>query len=177
MFLQIYDRNVMQVGVVDAYSSLIWTKRYNKPGDFEVEIPLKGKISEFLALDNFVTLSEDFESGYYMIIETIEVRQEESGGNTLFIKGRSLESLLERRIVWDKMAYSSKQTEYIIKDLIEKSFINPSVTDRKVENFVYTDPAEDLTFPTVDAEFDGEDLLEVAQTLCAENYHSISEMN
>lgn len=174
MFLQIYDQNVMQIGVIDVYTSLIWTKRYNKAGDFKVEIPLKGNISEFIALENFVTLSEDLEPGYYMIIENLEVDQNEDGSNTLTISGRSLEALLERRIVWDKSVYSSKKTEDIVKDLLTKSFINPSVSDRKITNFVYAEPEDDLSFSTVDAEYDGEDLLDVISNLCSENHNSIS---
>lgn len=178
MFLQVYDQNVMQIGVVDVYTSLIWTKRYNKTGDFKLTIPLSGRIPDFFvydmnAEDHFVTLSEDLEPGYYMIIETIEVDQGEEG-NTLTISGRSLEALLERRIIWDKIEYSSKKTEAVIKDLIEKSFINPSVSDRKINNFVYEEPEEDLSFSTIDAEFDGDDLLTIFSSLCAENHHSMS---
>lgn len=173
MFLQIYDQNVMQIGVLDYYESLIWTKRYNKTGDFKVVIPLKGKIPDFVVPDYFVTLSEDLEPGYYMMIESIEVDQNEEG-NVLTVSGRSLEALLERRIVWDKSTYSSKTTEYIVKDLIGKSFINPSISDRKIDNFVYEEPEEGLAFSTVDAEYDGEDLLDVVSALCAENNHSMS---
>lgn len=174
MFLQIYDQNVRQIGVIDVFTSLIWTKRYNKPGDFVVVMPLKGDIPDFLVLDYYVTLSDDLEPGYYMIIETMEVDQEEEGGNTLTITGRSLEALLDRRVVWDKVTYSSKKTEAIIKDLLEKSFIKPSDSERKVENFVYEEPEKDLNFSSVDTEFDGEELLDVIPSLCAENYHSMS---
>lgn len=174
MFLQIYDQNVMQIGVIDTYESLIWTKRYNETGDFKVTIPLKNKIPEFISLDHFVTLSEDYEDGYYMIIETIEVDQDAESGNTLTISGRSLEALLERRIVWDKMTYSSKSTESIIKDLIEKSFILPSVSDRKIANFTYESPNSDLVFPLTDAEYNGEDLLDIIPVLCSENHCSMS---
>lgn len=179
MFIQIYDQNVMQVGVIDVFTSLIWTKRYNETGDFKVTIPLDGPIPDFLvydmfSIDHFVTLSEDLEPGYYMIIETIEVNQEETGGNTLTISGRSLEALLERRIVWDKTIYTSKKTEVIVKDLLEKAFINPAITDRKMQNFVYEEPEEGLEFPNVDTEFDGEDLLDIIITLCSENHHSMS---
>ena len=174
MYLQVYDQNVKQIGVIDAYTSLIWTKRYNKPGDFEVVMPLEGNIPFYINTDYYVTLSDDLEPGYYMIIETIEIDQEEEGGNVLTISGRSLESLLERRIVWDKIEYSSKKTEDIIKDLITKSIINPSDKSRKIDNFLYESPNESLKFSTVDAEYDGEYLLDAFQALCSEDYNSIS---
>lgn len=181
MFLQVYDQNVNQIGVIDVFTSLIWTKRYNSPGDFEVIIPLDGEIPDFLVnwtlyddLDYYVTLSEDREPGYYMIIETMEVEDEEEGGTTLTITGRSLEILLERRIVWTKIVYISKKTENINKDLLEKNIIKPSLAERKIENFVYEEPEEDLYFSSIDVEYDGESLLEVMESHCSENYHSIS---
>lgn len=173
MFIQVYDQNVNQIGVIDTYTSLIWTKRYNQSGDFKIKIPIKN-IPDFISIEKFVTLSEDFENGYYMIIETLEVDQEEDGGNTLTISGRSLESLLERRIVWDKVTYNSKKTEGIVKDLIEKSIVKPSLAGRKIDNFIYESPDEGLEFSTVDAEFDGEYLEDVISSLCAENHHSMS---
>lgn len=174
MFVQVYDKNILQVGVVDLYTSLIWTKRYNKPGDFKVTIPIKNELPEFIDLDHFVTLSEDYEDGYYMMIESMEVDQEAEKGTTLTISGRSLEALLERRVIWDKMVYASKTTEWIVKDLIEKSFISPSVSDRKIANFVYEAPDFGLTFPLVNAEYDGENVLDIVSSLCSEKKYSIS---
>lgn len=174
MFLQVYDENMMQLGVIDSYESLIWTKRYNKPGDFKVSIPLKGKIQDFIKLDYFLTLSEDLEPGYYMMLETIEVDQQVDEGNTLILSGRSLEAILERRIVWDKAIYSSKNTEEIIKDLLLKSFINPSASARKIPNFTYEEPEKGLIFSNVSAEYDGDDLIDVISTLCSENNHAMS---
>lgn len=173
MFIQIYDQNIKQIGVIDEFISLIWTKRYNDVGDFQVEIPLEGNIPEWIRTGNYVTLSDDLEPGYYMIIETLEIEQEE-GGNILTISGRSLESILERRIVWDKLTYTLTKTELINKDLLEKSFIKPSLSDRKVPNFVYKDPDESLSFSQITAEYDGDSILDAIRNNCNENNHSMS---
>lgn len=174
MYVNVYDNNMEQIGVIDVFTSLIWTKRYNDVGDFEIVMPLDDYIPTYIKPDNYVSLNEDLELGYYMIIETIYIDQDSENGLTLTISGRSLEILLDRRIVWDAVTYLSKETEEIIKDLISKSIINPNIEDRKISGFVYKDPDEKVKSSKISVEFDGESLLDSAITLCSENNNSIS---
>lgn len=172
MFLNVYNKEMEQVGVVDIFTSLIWTKRYNEPGDFEVVMPLDEKLPEYIMTDYYVSLNEDLEIGYYMIIETILIKQDPEEGLMATISGRSLESILDRRIAWDKLQYTSKKSEFIIKDLLEKSFINPKEQNRKIPNFIYKEPKEGFIVSDnlITIEYDGDVLLESIQSLCSINF-------
>lgn len=174
MQLEIFNQKMNQVGIIDVFTSLIWTKRYDEPGDFEVVLSLDGDLPDYIAVDNYVALDEDLELGYYMIIETIEIKQDAEDGVVLTISGRSLEAILDRRIVWDKVSYTNKKTEVIIKDLIEKSIVKPTLADRKISDFIYKEPEENVPSSTITNEYDGDSLLDVISSLCSADDNGIS---
>lgn len=116
----VLNTNFEIVGVIDSYESFIWTDRWNSYGDFEL----------FTSFDySLITLCQQ---GYYMhinqsehtmIIEGIQVETDSETGIKLRITGRSLESILERRIVWTQTTIGptddfEQGIEKLIKDAI-----------------------------------------------------------
>ena len=95
MELYILDKQRTPVAVVDAYTSLIWTTRYYTYGDFELCIPADKKYLDFLKRDYFVTRDDD---DSVMLIEKIQIKTDTENGDLFIVSGRSLESILTRRI-------------------------------------------------------------------------------
>jgi len=159
----ILDTNFVAVETLDTYESFIWTDRYSSFGDFEL----------YLAptVDNLRYLREDYYlwiegTDHSMIIEDIDIRSDVEDGNKLLVSGRSLESLLTRRIVWDQTALSGN-FQNGIKRLIDESIITPNDEDRAIPNFVFelsSDPK--VTELTVDIQFTGDNLYEAIKKLC-----------
>lgn len=176
MYVLVYNKEFNQIDIIDTFDSLIWTKRYGDCGDFEMSILLNEEgIPDSICTGYYVSLSEDHEDGYFMIIENIEIAENTEDGNTLTISGRSLEAILDYRIIWDKIIYENKTTWYIIKDLIVKNITNPTISERKIQNFIIEDPSEDMTFSSISAEYDEDDyLLTAVKNNCDENHHSFS---
>lgn len=174
MYILVYDTLFNQNGIIDVFDSLIWTKRYNDCGDFELSMYITSIIPDFIKAGNYVSLSEDYEHDYFMIIETIELLENSENGDKLTISGRSLESILDRRIIWDSVSYSAKSSWYIIKDLLSKSIISPMITSRKIDDFVIEEPSADMSFSSIYAEYDGDSLLTAIQNNCQEDYYSMS---
>ena len=85
------------IAVIDAYESLIWTDRYNTYGDFELYCPMDTALLPYLKQDNYFWQRD---SEHTMIIEDITIDSDTEDGNHLVVTGRSLESILERRVVW-----------------------------------------------------------------------------
>lgn len=166
MDILVLDTNFESVTVVDTFKEAIWTDRYNAYGDFEIELSADTKLLEFLKEDYYLWLNE---SDHSMIIEDIDIDSDAEDGNHFIITGRSLESILERRIVWgQKILTGNLQTA--VQTLLNESFISPSIADRKVDNFIFeasTDPK--ITNLTIDAQYFGEDLYSVIKGLCEEN--------
>lgn len=174
MLLNVYDRNFVQQTVVDVFFSLIWVKRWQKCGDFEIQIQFTGTFPSWLQTDYYVSLDEDEETGYYMIIENIQTVDDDENGKSILISGRSLECILDRRVVWDQTSYSNRKTSYILQDLLNKSIISPSLAIRKIENFKFEAPQSTDDFSTVNAEYTGDSIMDSAYGLVKIDDYDIS---
>lgn len=149
--------------VVDAYDSCIWSDRYSSFGDFELHIAAsKAAVAKFQG-DMYLWSSE---SPGLMIVEDTEVKADVETGGTMVISGRSLESILDRRIIWGQTnLVGSLQTA--IQQLLNENIIAPSDTTRRVPNLSFlpsTDPL--VTSLQVDASFMGENLYDTIVILC-----------
>ena len=164
---KILDTKYKQVAVIDKYESIIWTDRYNSAGDFEIFLPVETGLLKSCLKNYYVWNSI---SEHTMIIEEIEIDSSVEKGNKLAVRGRSLESILERRIVWDKVIFQDTPIQTAIQRLLNESIIHPSISDRKIDNFIYV-PTEDerITEITISGEYEGTDLLEVITNICNEN--------
>lgn len=110
----VHDTNWKKVAYIDTYTSLIWTRKFSDCGDFELYLPFKKRYMEYLKVKNYITLEDDpFDAVldadgtipkncvYAMIIERVEIGQDESGSIMMTVTGRSLASILYRRILYN----------------------------------------------------------------------------
>lgn len=84
------DINFKTIDLVENYTSLIWTERYSRQGDFKLQLPWEayaaGPLSEALHIDIPA-------SSRTMMVESIQE------GPVVEISGRSIEGLLDQRVV------------------------------------------------------------------------------
>lgn len=155
-----------KIALIDAYESLLWTDRYNKPGEFEIYTPVTDYIVKYAVVDNYLQIKE---SEHMMIIEDLTIESNVDTGNHIKIVGRSLESILDRRIVWTQTDVSGNlQTN--VKKLINESIISPAIADRRISNFVFEDSTDEAIISlTMENQYTGDDLLKVVQDLCELN--------
>ena len=166
MELSILNPNLELVAIFDVFDSGIWTDRYCKYGDFEIYTSLSNKMLALLPPDYYLTQKD---SEHAMIIEDRKIESDVQDGDTLIVTGRSLESILDRRIIWAQTVLSGSFQDGILK-LLNENIITPAIADRKVSNFIFeasTDPA--ITALTVDAQFTRTNLYDTVQKLCAAN--------
>lgn len=160
----ILDKDLNTSSVLDIYESILWTDRYNKCGDFEIYTSMTDTILSELQQDYYVW-SRDSE--HTMIIEDIQITADAEDGNNLIVVGRSLESILERRIIWNQTILSGNFQDGI-KKLLDENVISPTDSNRKIDNFIFvesTDPA--ITELTLEAQFTGDNLYDAICDLCA----------
>lgn len=86
------------IGIVDNYSSAIFTKRYWEYGDFELYIKANAKSLSLLQPDFYIKRNSDT---YIYVIESIQLTTSQEDGDFLTVKGRSVESMLTRRILYN----------------------------------------------------------------------------
>lgn len=165
MDLIIMDTNMEPFAILDSYNSLIWTDRYRECGDFEIYTSMREDLLSIAKQDFYLCRSG---SDRVMIIEEIEIDTDAESGNNITIKGRSLESILDRRIVWNKTSLSGSLQDGIEK-LLNENVISPSNESRKIPNFKMeksTDPR--ITSLTIEAQYKGDNLYDLLTTLCEE---------
>jgi hypothetical protein len=163
MDILLLNEKLETISAVDAFESFIWTDRYNAYGDFELYLPVSKDVVDQYQVGYFLYNSN---SEHVMIIEDREIETSTENGNHLKVIGRSLESILSRRIVWDQISLSG----YIdgqVEKLLNANIITPTISERKIENFIYEHSTdEDVTSVKVDNQFTGDNLYDVMKKLC-----------
>ena len=151
-------------GVLDSYESFLWTDRFRSPGDFEIYTPVNSKFLDLCQQNRY--LDVDF-SEHNMIIESIAIETSFDSGQKMKITGRSLESLLDRRIVWDQTTVQGN-FQNAVKSLLTASIINPTRTERKIPNFYFLETEnESITELEINAtEFTGDSINTVIDEMC-----------
>lgn len=166
MELLVLDTNLQTVDVVDTFESLIWTDRYDKCGDFE--------IYTYASLDNINLFKDDYflwsrDSDHAMIIEEKTIDSNVETGAHLTVTGRSLESILERRIVWNQTILSGSLQDGV-KRLLDENVISPADSARQIPNFIF-EPSTDeaITGLTLNQQYTGDNLYDVICHICTAN--------
>lgn len=138
MEIYILDNSYRRSKVIDVFESLIWTERWQEIGDFELELKstLENR-NRFLKLSR----SEDpinlaiNNSKRVMTVESVEETTDKDGQEMLHIKGRSLEYILEDRII--KYALGEYPRWYINE--FEASGGNPLEIPRRMFKHIVID--------------------------------------
>lgn len=170
MNLIILNKDFDPLYIVDTYKSFIWTDRYNEIGDFELYLPMSVQIFQY------------FQYGYYlksdnsdrlMIIENSSITTDSEGETYLIINGRSLESILLRRIVWEQTELSGGQggIETQIIKLLNDAIISPERNSRTIDNFIY-EASGDSRISSIYAgkkQFTGDVLYDAIKQICDEH--------
>lgn len=159
----VLDTTFQSVGVIDVFNSFLWTDRFYKYGDFEIYTEANAEILELLKEDYYLEYSN---SEHVMIIEDFEVSSDTEEGTKFIYKGRSLESILDRRIIWTQTTLTGN-LQNGIKKLLNENIISPSNADRKIPNFIFqesTDPA--ITELTLEAQYTGDNLYDTISAIC-----------
>lgn len=170
MDIYVLDTDLQSVGIIDNYSSVIWTTRYFVNGDFELYLPASEKALNLLKERYYLCRDKDISQTnigrHYknvMIIEKIEITTDVEIGNYLTITGRSLQSILKRRIVWQQTNLTGK-VELGIRQLISENAISPLISERKIQRLVLGDI---VNLPdNFDLQITGDNLGEAIETLC-----------
>lgn len=138
MDIKILNTSYQVVGLIDITNSFRWTERFNEPGEFEIYTPVTRELLTILQLDYYVQIPD---SEYTMIIESREIKTDPEQGNMLVVSGRSVESILDRRLVYIQTTLASLDLELCFKRIIKDAFVDgiPLTTVRNIPNFVFVE--------------------------------------
>ena len=162
MELFILNKAFEIIDVLDTFKSLEWVKRYYETGDFVLN-----RIADNNTVNSLI-------NGYYlaredddrlMIIEKRNLTTAAETGNVIACSGRSIEAILERRIIWNQTNSRTNETaESFIRRLIDENAINPADTKRKIPN-LKLGTLKGFT-ETIDKQVTGDNLLTTIIEIC-----------
>ena len=127
--------------VIDYSNSVIWVSRYCDCGEFEIYIPASKELMELFKGDVLFTRDD---SDTTMMLEKIKLTTDIESGDFLIVSGRSLESVLSRRVINRQTTLDGTLAEGV-SQLIEQSVINPTTlsgnsdTERIISNIEIAD--------------------------------------
>lgn len=161
MDLYILNSQFTPIAVIDSYKSLIWTSRYYTAGDFELYLPANNDLLQYFQIDNYICRDDD---DSMMIIEKIDITTSTDEGDFFIITGKSLESILSRRIIWTQTNISTSNPVIGINRLVTENAINPSNAARTIPNLVVSEPIS--ISGSLDTQFTGDNLMTAITSIC-----------
>lgn len=160
------DKNFTTIAILDSFESLLWIERYYEVGEFELYAPISQELLSAMQIGYYLWRKD---SQKVMIIESVKLEANSEDGHYLTATGRSLESILDRRIIWEQTRIQGN-LQNGIKKLITDAIISPKSEDRKISNFRFLDSTDSaVTSIKVDAQFTGDNLYEAIKSLCQVN--------
>lgn len=175
MDLRVLNTNFETIYILDSYESLLWVDKFNEPGTFEIYTKVTNDILEYLKPDYYL-VNENSE--HTMIIEDISIESDIENGDKIKIVGRSLESILERRIIWTETTFKENHNlQKAIRKLVERNISSSTKNKpaaRRISNFILGEESTDASITSLKlvdgAQYNGNNnLLDVVTSLCSEN--------
>ena len=126
IYTMIYNNSSLNISleaVCDSFSSLLWDIEYYKCGSFEIYISATPQNLDIFQTGRIVGRDDDRE--HFGIIESIKLETDTENGDYLTISGRFLMCLLERRIIYPTLNFTS-QTSY--GTIVQKAVENNALT-------------------------------------------------
>lgn len=167
--ITVLNSDLEAIGILDKYQSFIWTDRYNDAGEFELCLPVTAKYAQSIKKGYYLTIPT---SNRRMIVESIKIETDSETGNTYYITGKSLEIILDRRIVW-KQTNVNGSVQNAIQSIMNENMINPTDIRRKIDNLLFivsTDPRVTSVNYAQAAQYMGESIFDVVKKVC-QAYH------
>lgn len=127
MEIIVYDSQLNRKGVVDE-CTIIWTRKYYEPGNFEIHVALTDRNVDLLQIEYIIAKHDSIEAG---VIESI---LKDERNMKLIVKGRFLSSYLDRRVIRKTYSFNGA-SEVAMRNLIGECEAIPLVELGELKRF------------------------------------------
>lgn len=162
MDFYIYDTNLTAVGIIDNYTSIIWTLRYNDTGDFEMYVKSTPEILEMCKIGRYIVRKSD---GTMMVIKSVTQNESVENGDYITITGVSIESVISQRITWNITVLQGRAEDCIYM-LIDNNCINTTNAARIIPKLKLS-PRKHLTKEITPTDYTGINILDAVKQICS----------
>lgn len=161
---EIINGTFTRTHVIDNPTSIIWVKRYNEAGEFELYLPATPERLELFTREEVILTRENDDCA--MWVENVSLQTDAENGDFLTVSGRSAECLLGRRIVPKQTTFRETAAETVIRSLITQNAINPSAAIRKID-LISLGTVQGYT-DIINKQVTGGNLLDTVSDICKE---------
>ena len=163
--LYLMDRDFKVLQIIDDFKSFLWVERFCDFSEFEIYLQFNQDVIANIRQDYYLYYKE---SDHMMIIENIRIITDADEGDVAVISGRSLESILDRRIVWDETTLNGSLFA-CTKRLLDDAILKPKSVSRKIPGFQFSTASNIGANYRYEGTFLGQTLFEAIKTMCEYN--------
>ena len=161
MDFYVYDKDLNAVGIIDNYTSMIWTLRYNDTGDFEMYIRSTPEILDVCKIGRYIVRKSD---NTMMIIKSVAQSESVENGDYITVTGVSVENIISQRITWNVTLLQGRAEECIYM-LIYNNCINTTDAARVIPKLKLS-PRKYLTEEIELTDYTGGNVLDAVKQIC-----------
>lgn len=164
MDIVIANKNFERLGLIDN-ASVIWTSRYYKSGDFEIDVSATQDNLDLIKSGKYVVRDDDNDN--IGVIEDVLINGTLDGGDTITVTGKFAcgHYLGSRIVVQQTQLYGN--TEEQIRKLVQDNIIQPTNKKRKIP-FVDLGTLSGTITSTLRLQTTGANLQEKIEEICEE---------
>lgn len=136
MPIRVLSQELVVLAEIDDYESMQFTRRWHKPGEFELHINVHKNNTDQLQKNNLVMLGAETTKVGIITHRHIALGETGKGQETLTVRGPSLSGITQRRITIPPsgQAYDAitDEAETVLKHYIENNLSSPADNDRGI---------------------------------------------
>lgn len=121
------DAQITPVVVIEEPVSLIWVPRFNTPGEFELYVPATTELFTLIKTNMGKLIVTRSDKPDIMYIEYIKLIESEETGDYLIVKGRTIDCIMEKRIIGYPTVLNNIPYHSMILQLIRENLSSPTV--------------------------------------------------
>ena len=130
MEIRFYNKEMDFLGVMENQTSLLWRRRYNEPGEFELYAPITDDNLKLTEKTNLIWMRGCDEAG---VIEDRKLEESDTK-NEITAKGRFISSYMDRRLIKDTVNFTGK-VEVAMRQLLSGAVPIPRVQLGELQGF------------------------------------------
>lgn len=130
MDLYVYDSAMQRIGIVDGISSLMWTRRYQSPGEVALMTPFSEEVNAMLEVGNILMQRGGKEA---MQINFKQLAKDPNDRDTIEVQGRTLMQWLDRRAMIQQINTSDLTAQAVLYRHVRENVTAPADAKRKMQ--------------------------------------------
>lgn len=167
---EISAQELVPIKIIDNAISIIWIQRYNEAGEFELYMRATPEILQLFSTEKYI-IRENNTS--VMISEKVVLTTDAENGNFITISGRSVESILSRRVTEHLYNFSDINVETLIRSLIRQNIGDQAGENRQI-SLVTMGSSSGLTGTIENIQILGQTILEAISSIAKDHNYGFA---